>query len=452
MPSLNTILRSILPVALACLVNLAEGQSGAVESPYSAYGFGDLVPAVRTSQALMAGAGVAFTEPFTVLSDNPASYSGLARPVFDINITARRTDLRSATSSAQRSEASFMGFSLGVPFGKGRWGLALGLNPYTDVSYGLTERVSTEVGVVERSYTGSGGLDRVFAGVGHTVLVQRADSLGHTGNRLFVGANFNFLFGSIEQTRDAVYPFDGGFSNLRAFSSLLLRAPSGDVGAIWQGDLTRKATKESDNWRYGIGVSAQLPVQFRATYSDLISTYARNSSGIETLRDSVVQNDGVRGQVDLPFGLGFGLSVRNTRWIFTAEARYRDWSDLSIEVPGYTLPAPTRAATTLIAAARFNPSFEGSLFQRTVYRAGVRYGQDYLVVNDQGLNTMAMTLGLSLPINALQTNSYIHIGGEFGRRGETTNGLIQEQYATLWLGLSITPWKLERWFQPYRIQ
>ena len=400
----------------------------------------------------MAGAGIAFTEPFVVLSDNPASYSGLLRPSFDVTVLGERLALRTTDLSAQRSQVSFMGFAIGVPFAQGRWGLALGLSPMSDVSYEVVDRASTEVGEVVRSYTGTGGLDKIFAGVGHTVYAQRADTLGHLGNRLRVGANFNFMFGSVEQTRDAVYPISGGFSQFRSFSSLVLRAPSGEIGATWEGDLTRRTQREGNNWRYAIGATAQLPVSFNATWSSSSTTYGVNSAGTETIRDSVQYLDGAPGTVDVPVGFGLGFSVRDQRWLFTAEVRHRDWAALKADVPGREGLGSLRAANTFIAASRFTPSAEGTLFQRSTYRAGFRYAQEYQVVEGQGLDAMAMSAGISIPLNALQTNSHLNLGVEVGQRGTTANGLIQERYSAIWLGLTLTPWKGERWLQPYRIQ
>lgn len=452
MPSMNNNWRKaiLLPAIIASSALIA--QSGTVESPYSAFGLGDMTQAVRAPQGAMGGAGIAFTEPFAILSDNPASYSGLQRPTFDLSILAESVSLRSANASARRSQASFMGFSLGVPFARGRWGLALGLNPMTDVSYEVVDRAATEVGEVVRSYTGTGGLDKVFAGLSRTVNISRADTLGNLGNRLRVGANFNFLFGSVEQTRDAVYPIDGAYNQFRSFSSLLLRAPTGEFGLQWEGDITRRTKRDGNNWRYGIGATMQLPVSLGANYSISSTTYGLNAAGTETVRDSIQYIDGARGTVDVPMGMGFGFSVYDQRWMFTAEMRYRDWGASAVNVPGRASIGQLRAANTLIAAARFTPSNEGGLFKRTTYRAGVRYAQEYQVVNGQGLDVMALTAGLSLPLNALQTNSHLNLGVELGQRGTTSNGLYQERYAALWVGLSITPWKGERWLQPYRIQ
>ncbi|MBS1943329.1 MAG: hypothetical protein JST38_20900 [Bacteroidetes bacterium] len=431
--------------------SIAARAQATSDSPYSAYGFGDLLPAGQAAQALMAGNGIALTEPYAVLMGNPASYAALARPVFEAGAAFRSARSSSATAATTLKDANFTGFNIGVPFGRGKWGLALGLAPFSDVGYSISKPVPAQDGTITYNYTGSGGINRVFAGLGRTLLQHAADSLGNTGSRLLIGANFNFFFGSMEETREAVYPGSLGYSNVRAFSSLVLRAPGADASVLWQGDLTRKKTKDADNWRWSAGASVQVPTLLLARYNQLVTTYTTNS-GIETIRDTVPTGQETQGTVEFPLGLGFGIGVSNAHWAFTAEAKSRDWSASKVDVPGYALASPLRSATTFGAAVRFQPSTEGPLYNRAVYRFGVRQAQAPQEVKGRSLATSAATIGLSLPLNAAQTNSWLNIGAEFGQRGTTDEGLIKERYAMLWLGLTFTPWRGERWFTAPKIQ
>lgn len=429
---------------------LARAQATS-DSPYSAYGFGDQIPPGQATQALMAGTGLGITEPFTVLVGNPASYAALSRPVFEAGAAFRSTRSSSAATSSTLKDANFTGFNIGVPFGRGKWGLALGLAPFSDVGYSTSRTTSFQGGEVTYNYTGSGGINRVFAGLGRSVYQHAADSLGNMGSRVMVGANMDFFFGSVEQTGDAVYPADLGYSNVRTFSSLILRAPGAEASVVWQGDLTRKRKRDADNWRWTVGASVQLPTDFRARYSQLVTTYTTNS-GIETIRDTVPSGQEAKGTVTFPVAFGLGVGVSNARWAFTAEAKQRDWTATQVDVPGYALATPLRSAMTLAAAARFRPSTEGPLYNRIVYRFGLRNAQAAQEVHGQVLATSAATLGLSVPLNAAQTNSWLNLGVEYGQRGTTANELIKERYTMLWLGLTFTPWRGERWFTAPKIQ
>lgn len=444
-----TITRAAVLLLILEACGTLRAQSGG--SPYSSYGFGDILSPGQPAQALKGGTGLALAEPFSLCYGDPASYAALARPVFEVGFKAATTRSTNALGSATRSNADLTGFSLGVPFGNGKWGIGLGLTPFSDVDYATSTTTPTADGDVRFNYSGGGGLDRAFFGVGRALWRQKADSLGNAGSVVLLGAEFNFLFGNIEQTRDAVYPTSAGFSNTRAFSNLVMRAPTAGASIMWQGDLTRKLKKDDENWRWGVGLSADLPTPMSARYSNFISTFVP-LNGSELFRDSVSFSKGERGTIGLPLGIGLGIGVQDPHWGITAEYRTRDWAASRVDVPGYALPAALHAATTIAFGATYKPKDEGSLFRRTVYRMGIRTTEGPVEVRGRVLRTTAATAGISLPLNAIQTNSWLHVGVELGQRGSDADGLVKEQYASLWLGLTFTPWRGERWFVKPRIQ
>jgi hypothetical protein len=191
---------------------------------------------------------------------------------------------------------------------------------------------------------------------------------------------------------------------------------------------------------------------FSATSTELVTSFFRGSTGVEAVIDTLPSIGKVEGTLGIPVAFGAGLSVHNTRWLITAEVQRRDWAGAKVDVEGYSLPSPLRASMTYAAGARFTPGDEGGVFRHATYRAGVRYTDGYLDVHGTPLTTTTVSAGLSLPLNAVQTNSYLHIGVEYGQRGTTANGLLEETFTHLWVGVSITPWKRERWFQRYQIQ
>jgi hypothetical protein len=470
----------------------AQTNSG---SPYSAFGFGDLFQSGTVASALMGGTGIAYTEPFSVLSANPATYAsarqydlgGLVRPTFEVGVRGMFMDRRNATASARSSDAGFSGFNIGIPFGRGKWGMAFGLNPFSDVGYALSQSSNAQGVAVTYDYLGSGGLNRIFAGLGRVLHQGKGDTLGDLGDRLTLGANFDFVFGGIEQTRKANYPVGQNYANTSAYSSLVLRAPGGSLGMQFSTQLISRASvdsvlvrrnkrlraridqwrlehpglthpkadrqkRDAHPWRMTFGATFAPPLVFSATNTDLITTYYRNSSGVETTIDTLPSFGTVRGQLTFPLAYGFGISVNDQRWMATAEVRRRDWTGLKVDVDGFTLPAALRSSTTYAIGLRFTPARDGSVWHRTTYRAGLRYADDYLQVGGEALTSTTASIGASFPLNAAQTNSQLHIGMDYGRRGNVDLGLVREDLMDLWIGVSITPWKLERWFRPYQIQ
>ena len=80
-------------------------------------------------------------------------------------------------------------------------------------------------------------------------------------------------------------------------------------------------------------------------------------------------------------------------------------------------------------------------FSKVVYRGGFRYENTGLVLNNEAIKDYALTLGLGLPLGG--TFSNINIGLEFGKRGTTNAGLVQENYTNLSIGLSFN----DKWFK-----
>jgi hypothetical protein len=91
-------------------------------------------------------------------------------------------------------------------------------------------------------------------------------------------------------------------------------------------------------------------------------------------------------------------------------------------------------------------------WQRVTYRAGIRLENSGLSINATGnsgdfttINDFGISFGLGLPIgNQL---SKVNLGFEYGNRGNTTNGLIKENYFNLRLGLDLT----DKWFRKRKI-
>ncbi len=433
---------------LAPALARGQGQQGS-GSPYSAYGLGEFTGSPQIAQAMMGGLGVAVVDPFSTVSINPASYAFLQRPVFETGLVMRSSQYASSATSSNGRRTDLTGLSVGVPFGKGRWGVAVGVNPQSHVGYSLTD---TQVlpggqGNVVHRYTGEGGLNQAYLGFGH-VVAQKRDSLNN-GYRFSVGANLGYMFGSIEESRKTGYPTQQGFYNTSVFSSLIVRDPTGTIGAQLQGDLRKRKTRSDDGLRYLGGVSIELPAVLSARRTDLVNSFAFSSSGVEVPVDTSYFADGALGTLGLPLGYGMGFTVFDQRWMISAELRQRDWTRLKLNVADYTAPGELASNTSVIVGASFRPAKEtgGTFWQRTIYRAGARYTSDYLVVAGHQLQQKAVSLGLSLPLMGSTTRSRLSLGTELGERGTTTDGLLRERYATFFVGISISPDVREIWFK-----
>ncbi|MFZ1332861.1 MAG: hypothetical protein WAR83_11765, partial [Flavobacteriales bacterium] len=319
-------MRSLFITALCTIAQLtlvtsevdAQGQQGS-GSPYSAYGFGDLFNNTQITQSLMGVSGVGTADLFSVASVNPASYVGIARPVFEAGGVGRfiTYELDGVKGKGQRTD--LMGLSIGVPFAKNKWGFALGVAPFSNVGYRINnyDTLSTTGGRVRYEYSGSGGLNKAFLGLSR-VLWQTNDSL-ERGKKLSFGANINYLFGTVEEARKAYYPTNGNFYNTQVTSSLVVRAPTVNLGFQLTGDLVQKErvaislaerrlkllakdvqreqewindgkdpekykhisidNRQAEALRYRIGIASELPASLAAKHSGLGNTFVSGTGG-----------------------------------------------------------------------------------------------------------------------------------------------------------------------------
>jgi hypothetical protein len=109
------------------------------------------------------------------------------------------------------------------------------------------------------------------------------------------------------------------------------------------------------------------------------------------------------------------------------DAVYKDASQY--KVGGYYIP-------------RYN-SFT-SYLGRVVYRAGFRYEETGLQLNNESIDEIGMSFGIGLPVGAQFSN--LNLGIEYGQRGTTDSGLIQEDFFKISIGLSLN----DKWFEKRR--
>ena len=93
-----------------------------------------------------------------------------------------------------------------------------------------------------------------------------------------------------------------------------------------------------------------------------------------------------------------------------------------------------------------------SYWDRVIYRAGIRAEQTGLMVNGTGnagqfdaIDDFGISFGVGLPMG--NQVSRLNLGFEFGKRGTTDNGLIEENYFNFKLGLSLS----NKWFRKREI-
>src|SRR5690606_35257829 len=134
--------------------------------------------------------------------------------------------------------------------------------------------------------------------------------------------------------------------------------------------------------RFRLGAAVELPTALDARNTLLVNNFVIGATGVEFPRDTAVSIDGARGHLQLPLGLGFGFTVFNNRWSFTAEHKRRDWSRAEVDVEGYRQTNELTVGRSYAIGVGFRPAGDeaGNMLTGAIYRMGLRYADDYVTV------------------------------------------------------------------------
>lgn len=150
------------------------------------------------------------------------------------------------------------------------------------------------------------------------------------------------------------------------------------------------------------------------------------------------------GSVSLPVLFGFGLSVsKPKKWTAGVDVKMQNWQQFDY----FGDANPLTGSLQLSVGGEWIPVYNSSKYRnRIAWRLGARYNTSNLSIDQQNINEAAITLGMGLPLGKpdRSTNIYsrINLGVSVGRRGTTANGLLQENFIRLRLGVSLC----DRWF------
>jgi hypothetical protein len=422
---------SILVVALlAAAAVRAQDNSLNTYSLYSIYGLGDIAPQGFTSTSSMSGITTGVRESRQIDYVNPAGATARDSLAFvlDFGGEMRNFYSRTATSSTSYNTANF--HHLAFAFGAGRFGFNAGITPFSRVGYEIERReadpvIVANMGDVRYLYRGENGLSQLFFNLGFNIT-----------NRLAVGLGGRYFFGNISQYYNVINSTSSSYLN--TYSSHVQRVSS------WAPVLGAHYTHPMDRGRkLVLGASWQPTVKLGGTKTEqsLVSSDAYSTS---VARDTIVSSSGW-ATLNLPMQLSLGASyTASEKWMLGAELALRDWSKTEVL---NTAAGEMGLSYDLKLGGYYIPNLYDVRYfwKRFTYRGGLRYSQTPYLHNGSSVKDVAATFGVSVPAGRAGALS---AGLEVGRRGNTRNGLIQENYVNVSVSITI----LEAWFMRFRYE
>ena len=394
-------------------------------SPYSIGGLGEIAFKGNAINRLMGGLDIV-SDSLHANLNNPASLGDLKLVTYGLGLNYKSTKLSSSASNESVTSASIDYLVVAIPTKKFTFGF--GILPATSVGYRLQSVIEgDDINNVVNRNEGFGGLNQTFLSIGFKVF-----------EFLNFGVSANYNFGKItnESSRQE--------QNI-------------DFGTFF----TKTSSLAGFNYRFATQLKIPLTSKVRL---DAMAYYVPNNSLTATnesvyfTRSVTTQDLGDFENVDLAainldettISLGnqysFGLGItKDKKWFVGGQYSRRNSADYVnnfISLDNITYANGSR----LSFGGFYLPDYSSitSYWKRIVYRAGVRFEDTGVLFNNQPLKETGISFGVSLPMAGF---SNANIGLEFGKRGSQDNGLIQESYWNLIVGLSLNDiWFIKRKF------
>jgi long-subunit fatty acid transport protein len=394
-----------------------------VISPYSRFGLGDLAGNSNAWNMSMAQLGIGIQNPIHVNFTNPASYAAFDSLsfVFEGGFTGEFINLTSNFQSVNRSNGSLSYLLFGMPVNRW-WKTSLGLVPFSNVGYNVANYEEyPQTGTVKRVYSGSGGISRIYWGNAFKI-----------AKGLSLGLNASYLFGSMDLGGAVYFPDSLNTMNFRVSNALTMNDLSFTFGAQYKKKLTQDVSM--------IVGAVYTPTLNMAAKTDIIATtFLTGNTGLESVRDTLLMKEGLRGDIVIPTMAGGGVSVeRNDKWMAGVDFKWQNWDKFK----AFEMSDSLANSWQVSAGAQVIPNIDNynNYLARIHYRLGFTFNKTYLVLRGQQLNEYAISAGFGLPLRGIKT--MVNVALQYGNRGTTAQNLIQESYFRVVIGFSI----YERWF------
>ncbi|MCF4100851.1 hypothetical protein L1I30_04155 [Gillisia sp. M10.2A] len=405
--------RFIIIVALLSTVLMAA-QEG-ISSPYSYYGIG-LTKFKGTVENRSMGGLRMFSDSIHLNLRNPAAYGRLQLTTFAVAGSNTQGSWENDQDSEKSSNTSFDYLAIGIPTGKLNFGL--GLVPYTSVGYRI---LNTNTDLANK-FTGRGGMNKVFLTTAYAF-----------NDNLSLGVDVNYNFGNIQNSFTAVQK-DIQYGT-RIINRTDIRGFNFNIGLDYQ-------RKISNNLMFYTAATYAPEMTITEERSSNVATitFAADGSELPTNDSSVTFPD---SDLTLPaeLSLGAGVGAPN-KWFLGAEYGNVKASDFDFNTGFNGQEFKYEDASQYRVGGYYIPQYNSltSYFNRIVYRAGFRFEETGLNINNESINEFGISFGIGLPAGSDFSNA--NLGIEYGQRGTRNSGLIKENFFKLSISLSLN----DKWF------
>ena len=425
---INKIERILLIAVFFVMGAVASAQDGTygAYSPYSIYGIGDISKQGTAFNKSMGGVGVATRNRRFINYLNPAAVTARDSLSFmaDFGLAQSNNVFRQGDLKSAHNTFNIYNFVMSFPIYRSS-AFMVGITPFSDMGYDFSS-VETDPNIIGNtgniSYDsfGTGSVYQLFAGAGVTFW-----------KRLSLGAELIYYFGNLDKVTNMDYS-NASYRSVNSGSDLMVRGVTGKLGLQYEQKIAGDVSVTiGATYRLGTGMKGEA-TNYR---------YANQSGVTDTLKYSAV---GLKGAgVRFADELGVGIAVKGgEKWMAEVDYLRSDWRKSGFDATqGFGVSGDSKFSSTV--SQSFRAGFEivpnrndiRYYFRRCTYRAGLYYDQAYYKLDGANVNTMGVTLGITLPVFRLYNG--LTLGVDIGQKAHSRNNMIRERYAMFVIGFNI---------------
>ena len=395
-------------------------------SPYSIFGIGTLSTKALIYHDNMGGLGISNSHAWILSNINPAMLPLNHFSTFDAGLYTEKRTLSTTDLTQSNTTGGLSYLTFGFPIVEQKWTMAVGLMPYSNVSYNITSMgkvINHEEANANYQYKGSGGINQVYLSSGWRLIPDI----------LYIGGRAGYTFGTVKDETiidvdERVYQNEADSIGVaKTFKSSLFKRSSRYSDFLFEGGLYAKK-QIGKGLNLNLGLIYELASNMNTTRDERIEII--DESAIPPT-DTVVNN--ANGITFLPQKFGGGLSISKTyHWTFGVDFYSRDWSQFTSD---FGTEQELTQSYEIIVGGEFTPDFFNvkSYLKRVTYQFGFNYEQTPVMINNTNIDDFGINFGVSLPAG---NASILNVGFKYGQLGTTSNGLIRENYFKINLGMT----------------
>lgn len=381
-------------------------------SPYSYFGIGSPSFNGTAENRSMQGLSID-ADSIRFNLQNPAALGSLKLTAFSVGVTQGFNKLTNENQKENLRNNTFDYLAVAIPTGKLNFGI--GILPYTSVGYKLQETTENSTS----RFTGRGGLNKVFLTMGYNIK-----------KNLYVGLEGNYNYGNVQN--ETLLLQDGIQYGSREKNRSDLSGFNFKLGA-----------------QYETRISKKLRLKTSMSYAPKTKINSSNQRQLAVVEKSGFYNPISEHEIDVPgskfdlpsnFRVGAGIG-QFQKWMVGVE--YENIGKTSYTNTSFSPDNISYSDSRIYRLGGYYiPNYNDitNYFNRLTFRAGLRYQETGMTINNQAIDEFGISFGLGIPAGSYLSN--INLGVEYGQRGTTAANLVKEEFVNIFIGISFN----DRWF------